>query len=73
MRGMQGPVLTRRAFLKLVVRFLSVVAGMRIHWQPILANNPSAPSMTSYGAGAYGQGTYSGYSVYLPIVKKGGN
>jgi hypothetical protein len=70
---MQSRVLNRRAFLKLGVCFLSDVAGIRIHRQPILANNPSAPLMTPYGAGAYGQGTYPGYIVYLPIVKKGGN
>jgi hypothetical protein len=70
---MQSQVLNRRAFLRQGVCFLSVVAGRRFPWHRILANSPSASSMTPYGAGAYGHGTYSGYIVYLPMLRKGEN
>ena len=74
---MRSHDLNRRAFLKLSVHFLSVVGCMQIHRHTALANSPSRPSMTLYGAGAYGQRVYGGYNpgqtVYLPTVMKGGD
>jgi hypothetical protein len=64
--------MNRRDFLKCLAGLTATVVGAKLLQPAVAAATQSASIPDPYGAGAYGQATYSSYGVYLPFVSRGG-
>lgn len=62
-------LLSRRTFMRVLAQ-LGVAATILPEHLIDAAVAPGAPQSLAYGRGAYGQGFYAGYQVYLPFINK---
>ena len=66
--------ISRRAFLRLVARTTALTFLLRTRVSRSEETDQSLPHPMTYGAGAYGEGPYSGYQSYLPsVLQEGGD
>jgi hypothetical protein len=64
--------MNRREFLKCVFGLAAGVVGAKLIQPAAAATAHSVSTPGTYGAGVYGQDTYSGYQVFVPLVQRGG-
>ncbi len=62
--------LPRRIFLKLVGQLVVMAATLRIRPTLALQHPQAAVKAQGYGVGAYNEGEYPGYKMYLPLINK---
>lgn len=62
--------LQRRTFLKLVGQLLAITASLRIRPTHAVQHPQAVVKVRGYGVGAYNEGEYPGYKMYLPLINK---
>lgn len=63
-------VISRRTFLIRSVQLPALIASLKMRRVPVA--KPIQPSVqeAAYGTGLYGQGSYPGYRINLPLIRK---
>lgn len=64
-------MITRRLLLKLFLYLAGLFVNLRSK-RVSAAQDQQVPAIGGYGAGAYSQGEYPGYKIYLSLITKEG-
>jgi len=63
--------ISRRTFLKMLAWLLALLSNFEINEIASGEARPAAVQATPYGRGAYGQGDYPSFKIYLPVITRG--
>lgn len=62
--------LHRRTFLKVVGQLVTIATSLRIRPTHAVQHPQAVAKAQGYGVGAYNEGEYPGYKMYLPLINQ---